>query len=88
MFHDSDFFFKTFNKVSFQDLMLDDDFSIEDAFKFVFLFERNKLGFGLTWFKDAVLDALMMSKGGDIANFGGLSKWCASCTTHHLMLFR
>lgn len=68
--------------------MLDDDFSIEDAFKFVFLFERNKLGFGLTWFKDAVLDALMMSKGGDIANFGGLSKWCASCTTHHLMLFR
>ncbi|KAG1789732.1 uncharacterized protein HD556DRAFT_1243442 [Suillus plorans] len=73
MFHDSDFFFKTFDKVSFQDLMLDDDFSIEDAFKFVFLFERNKLGFGLTWFKDAVVDALMMSKGGDVANFGSLS---------------
>ncbi|KAG2089345.1 uncharacterized protein F5147DRAFT_726085 [Suillus discolor] len=72
MFHDSDFFFKTLDKVSFQDLMLDDDFSIEDAFKFVFLFDRNKLGFGLTWFKDAVLDALMMSKGGNVANFGSL----------------
>ncbi|KIK36601.1 hypothetical protein CY34DRAFT_94074, partial [Suillus luteus UH-Slu-Lm8-n1] len=43
MYHDSDFFFKTLNKVSFRDLVLDDDFSIEDTCKFMFLFEKNKL---------------------------------------------
>jgi hypothetical protein len=88
MYHDSDFFFKTLNKVSFRDLVLDDDFSIEDTFKFMFLFEKNKLGFGLMWLKDAVLDALEMSKEkGNVANFGTLSKWraYASCRTHRLM---
>jgi hypothetical protein len=88
MYHDSDFFFKTLDKVSFQDLILDDDFSIEDAYKFGSLFIRQKLGFGLMWFKDAVLDALEMSKeNGNVANFGTLSKWCAyaSCRTHRLM---
>jgi hypothetical protein len=88
MYYDSDFFFKTLNKVSFRDLVLDDDFSIEDTFKFMFLFEKNKLGLGLMWLKDAVLDALEMSKErGNVANFGTLSKWraYASCRTHRLM---
>ncbi|KAG1769115.1 hypothetical protein EV702DRAFT_1142374 [Suillus placidus] len=90
MFHDPAFFFKSLDKVSFQDLILDDDFSIEDAFKFVSLFEKHKLGFGLMWFKDAVLDALVMSKGGDIHNFGSLSSrhkvlggWIYSCAHKH-----
>ncbi|KAG1730163.1 hypothetical protein EDD22DRAFT_1014869, partial [Suillus occidentalis] len=74
MYHDSNVFFKTLNKVSFRDLVLDDDFSIEDTFKFMSLFEKNKLGFGLMWLKDAVLDALEMAKEkGDVANFGTLS---------------
>ncbi|KAG2744884.1 hypothetical protein P692DRAFT_201105309, partial [Suillus brevipes Sb2] len=88
MYHDSDFFIKTLDKVSFQDLILDDDFSIEDAFKFVSLFGRHQLAFGLMWFKDAVLDALEMSKErGNVANFGRLSSrhkvlggWIYSCT--------
>ncbi|KAG2143575.1 hypothetical protein DEU56DRAFT_791361 [Suillus clintonianus] len=74
IFHEPDLFFKSLDKVSFKDLILDDDFSIEDALKFLFLFEHFRLGFGLMWFKDAVLDALVMSKkGGNNANLGSLS---------------
>ncbi|KAG2746325.1 hypothetical protein P692DRAFT_20836113 [Suillus brevipes Sb2] len=87
MYYDSDFFFKTLNKVSFRDLVLSDDFSIEDTFKFMSLFENNKLGLGLMWLKDAVLDALEMAKErGNVAQFGRLSSrhnvlggWIYSC---------
>ncbi|KAG2744882.1 hypothetical protein P692DRAFT_201841408 [Suillus brevipes Sb2] len=77
MFHESDFFFRTLDKVSFQDLILDDDFSSKT--------HANSC-LGLMWFKDAVLDALEMSKRGHVANFGRLSSrhkvlggWIYSC---------
>ncbi|KAG0697488.1 hypothetical protein DFH29DRAFT_945996 [Suillus ampliporus] len=89
IFHHSDLFFKSLDKVSFKDLILDDDFSNEDAAKFALLFGE-RLGFGLVWFKDAVLDALVMSKGGTAANVGDLSTrhqvlggWVYNCAHTH-----
>ncbi|KAG2143585.1 hypothetical protein DEU56DRAFT_242494 [Suillus clintonianus] len=89
IFNEPNLFFKSLDKVSFKDLFLDDDFSMEDAAKFVMLFER-RLGIGLMWFKDAVLEALVMSKGGTAANVGDLSRrhqilggWIYNCAHTH-----
>jgi hypothetical protein len=73
IFHEPDLFFKSLDKVSFKDFLLADDFSNEDVAKFALLFQA-RLGFGLVWFKDAVIDALVMSKKGTAANIGKLSK--------------
>lgn len=73
IFHEPNLFFKSLDKVSFKDLILSDDFSNEDAVRFALMFEK-KLGFGLVWLKDAVLDAFVISKGGIAANIGKLGK--------------
>ncbi|KAF9233643.1 hypothetical protein BU15DRAFT_79892 [Melanogaster broomeanus] len=65
----STLFMKSLEKVSFKDLILGDDFSIEDMFRFFELFIR-PLEFPLPWFKDAVLDALAISRHGTAANVG------------------
>ncbi|KAG1722902.1 hypothetical protein EDB19DRAFT_1954289 [Suillus lakei] len=89
IFHEPDLFFKSLDKVSFTDLVLDDDFSNEDVAKFILLFQA-RLDFGLVWFKDAVLDALVMSKGGTTANLGDFSRrhqvlggWIYNCAHTH-----
>ncbi|KAG2143586.1 hypothetical protein DEU56DRAFT_242503 [Suillus clintonianus] len=87
--HEPDLFFKSLDKVSFTDLILDDDFSDEDMAKFVLLFQQT-LGLGLELFKDAVLDALVMSKGGTADNADDLSRrhqvlggWIYDCAYTH-----
>ncbi|OAX38293.1 hypothetical protein K503DRAFT_770624 [Rhizopogon vinicolor AM-OR11-026] len=89
IFHEPDLFFKSLDKVSFKDLLLADDFSNEDVAKFSLLFQA-RLGFGLVWFKDAVIDALVMSKKGTAANIGKLSSrhqvlggWIYNCAHTH-----
>jgi hypothetical protein len=87
IFHEPSLFFKSLDKVSFKDLILSDDFSNEDAVRFALMFEK-KLGFGLVWLKDAVLDALVTSKGGIVANIGELGKRPSYGKMYHLMMFR
>lgn len=74
IFHQPTLFMKSVEKVSFKDLILSDDFSMEDLFRFLDLFLR-PLEFPLRWFKDAVLDALAISRHGTAANVGGVGKY-------------
>ncbi|KAF8834137.1 hypothetical protein BDN67DRAFT_976199, partial [Paxillus ammoniavirescens] len=71
IFHQPHLFMKSLEKVSFKDFVLGDDFSVEDLFKFVQLFVT-PLEFPLQWFKDAILDALAISRHGTAANVGRL----------------
>lgn len=73
IFHEPSLFMKAMEKVSFKDLILSDDYSIEDMVRFMELFLR-PLEFPLKWFKDAVLDALAMSRHGTAANVGSLGE--------------
>ncbi|RDB30516.1 hypothetical protein Hypma_007277 [Hypsizygus marmoreus] len=70
IFHEPVLFMKSLNKESFKDLLLDDDFSLEDLSRFALLFNK-ELGLGLLWLKDAVMEALIMSgRAGTSANVG------------------
>ena len=60
IFYQPILFMKSLDKVSLKDLVLSDDFTIEDAVLFYQLFFRI-LDFGLLWFKDSVLEALAMA---------------------------
>ncbi|KAF8429445.1 hypothetical protein L210DRAFT_3508516 [Boletus edulis BED1] len=71
IFHEPTLFMKSLGKVSFKDLILSDDFSMEDLTKFLDLFLR-PMEFPLKWFKDAVLDALAISRHGTAANIGSV----------------
>lgn len=73
IFHQPSLFMKSLDKVSFKDLVLSDDFSMEDLATFGDLFIRYT-EFPLKWFKDAVLDALAMSHHGTAANVGNLGE--------------
>ena len=70
IFHEPTLFMKSLEKVSFKDLILSDDFSVDDLARFVDLFLW-PLGFPLKWFKDAVLDVLAISHHGTAADVGG-----------------
>ncbi|KAG8216306.1 hypothetical protein J3R82DRAFT_6372 [Butyriboletus roseoflavus] len=71
IFHEPSLFMKSLERVSFKDLILSDDFSMEDLARFLKLFS-DPLGFTLKWFKDAVLDALAISRHGTAANVGSV----------------
>lgn len=58
--HEPDLSLKAMDKVSFKDLLLSDDFSMEDAAKLVIMLGK-RLELGLLWYKDAVLEAIIMS---------------------------
>ena len=59
LFNDPGLSLKAVGKVSFKDLLLDDDFSFEDVVNFVRMWEM-RMGFGLVWWKDSTLEALAM----------------------------
>lgn len=71
--HQPALFMKSLGKVSFKDLVLSDDFSVEDLATFGGLF-IGPTEFPLGWFKDAVLDALAISRHGTAANVGSLGE--------------
>lgn len=75
LFYEPVLWLKALNKVSFKDLIFDDDFSIEDAERFSTLLGK-RMEFELIWWKDATLEALDMAaksvggKPGNAANTG------------------
>jgi hypothetical protein len=68
VFHDPVLFMKAMGKVSFEDLLLSEDFFLEDITYFLPLF--NPLKFGIRWYKDAVVEALAIRDSGTAANVG------------------
>jgi hypothetical protein len=80
LFYDPVLSFKSLHKVSFKDLLLNSDFSIEDAIRFFTLWEK-RLEIGMLWWKDSILEALAMSRidvtgrPGNAANVGDTSEW-------------
>jgi len=73
IFHQPTLFMKSLERVSFKDLILSDDFSMVDLARFLDLFLR-PMEFPLKWFKDAVLDALAISRHGTAANVGSVGE--------------
>jgi len=73
IFHQPTLFMKSLERVSFKDLILSDDFSMVDLAKFIDLFLR-PMEFPLKWFKDAILDALAISRHGTAANVGSIGE--------------
>jgi hypothetical protein len=75
VFHEPVLSLKALDKVSFKDLILDEDFSLEDAARLWIMFGK-RLGFGLLWWKDSVLEALTIaSPVGNAANVGDPSEY-------------
>ena len=56
----------------------------------LYFMDLGQSGFRLTWFEDAALEALGMSRGSAAANIGklSLSKWQLHGAVHSLMPFR
>ena len=69
VFHDPVLFMKAQGKVCFEDLLLSEDFFLEDILNFIPLLSR-RLEFGLLWYKDAVVEALAIRDAGTAANVG------------------
>lgn len=69
VFHDPVLYMKALGKVSIQDLLLSEDFILEDIVNFFPLLHR-PLEFGIRWYKDAVVEALAIRDSGTAANVG------------------
>jgi hypothetical protein len=69
VFHDPVLFMKALGKVSFEDLLLSEDFSLEDIINFLPLLTK-PLEFGIRWYKDAIVEALAIRDAGTAANVG------------------
>ncbi|KAJ3542751.1 hypothetical protein NMY22_g3395 [Coprinellus aureogranulatus] len=61
VFYDPILFAKSLDKVSFRDLVLSDDFDMEDTVRFMGLFGQCD-GYPLPWLKDSIFEALKMIK--------------------------
>lgn len=68
---------KAMGKVSFKDLILDDDFSMEDAARFCIMLMQ-RMALGLLWYKDSLVEALAIlpcnGEIGSTANVGNPSE--------------
>jgi hypothetical protein len=74
VFYEPTLFMKSVGKVSLKDLILGDDFTLEDLALFASLFIR-RLGIALLWLKDSIIEALTMTqRGSTAANVGNPSK--------------
>ncbi|KAK0205056.1 hypothetical protein DFS33DRAFT_727936 [Desarmillaria ectypa] len=73
LFHEPTLHLKALDKVSFKDLFMDDDFDIDDLTKFMIVWSK-RLEFGLLWWKDSVIEALVLARrpGSNTANLGDL----------------
>ncbi|KAJ6582736.1 hypothetical protein B0H10DRAFT_2098574 [Mycena sp. CBHHK59/15] len=72
VFHDPNLFAKSLNKVSFKDLVMDEDFGMEDV-KRVLRMLAGRLAFGLTWWKDSLTEALYIKDRAEAsANMGSV----------------
>ncbi|KAL0954387.1 hypothetical protein HGRIS_003371 [Hohenbuehelia grisea] len=57
VFYDPGLFIKAIGKISLKDMVMDPEFTMEDASNFAILCLRYK-GIGLLWFKDAIIEAI------------------------------
>ena len=74
IFYEPTLFMKSLGKVSLKDLILGDDFTLEDLALFGQLFSK-KLGIALLWLKDSIIEALtMVDRRSTAANVGNTSK--------------
>jgi len=77
VFYDTTLFLTAIDKVSFEDFLLSDDFSLEDGFKIhMMTLPEFPLALGFMWMKDAVIETLFMVKSellDNAANVGNLS---------------
>lgn len=74
VFYEPTLFMKSVGKVSLKDLILGDDFTLEDLALFYQLFSR-RLGIALLWLKDSIIEALTMTqRGSTAANVGNTSR--------------
>ncbi|KAF5365208.1 hypothetical protein D9758_005462 [Tetrapyrgos nigripes] len=73
IFYDPTLSFKAIGKVSFKDYFLHPDFSLDDLERFLHYY-YNRVGFGLLWYKNAVMEALAslpsQDKSKNLANLG------------------
>ncbi|KAJ4469543.1 hypothetical protein J3R30DRAFT_1566854 [Lentinula aciculospora] len=70
--HDPVLSLKAIDKVSFKDLILDEEFSLEDIARFAVLIDK-QMGFGLLWWKDSLIEAMAIIRNkatGTAANVG------------------
>ncbi|KDR71431.1 hypothetical protein GALMADRAFT_143708 [Galerina marginata CBS 339.88] len=74
VFYEPTLFMKSIGKVSFKDMILSEDFTFEDLTRFVTLFEQ-RLGFPLLWLKDAVVEALVMTRQGPFGTAANVGKF-------------
>ncbi|THU79467.1 hypothetical protein K435DRAFT_845454 [Dendrothele bispora CBS 962.96] len=80
IFYDPILFSKATDKVSFEDLFSHPDFTLDDVFRFEHLYSK-RLGFGLLWFRDSLMEACAMAPsldgkdGTNLANFGNYGGW-------------
>jgi hypothetical protein len=65
-FYDDTLYYKTLDKVSFDDLLLSHEFKIEDCFR-IAKHLRGMSRFGLTWLKDSVLEAVEIVRRGNVS---------------------
>ncbi|KAJ6541632.1 hypothetical protein B0H19DRAFT_1212808 [Mycena capillaripes] len=72
MFHDPHLFEKSLNKVSIKDMVMDDDFGIEDI-RTILAVQGRRMTFGLTWWKDSLIEAISIKDSTEAsANMGSV----------------
>ncbi|KAJ7155155.1 hypothetical protein C8R46DRAFT_1227108 [Mycena filopes] len=72
VFHDPQLFARSLGKVSFKDLVLDDEFTFDDLLRIQVLMGQ-RLTFGLTWWKDCLTEAIFIRDCAEAsANMGSL----------------
>ncbi|KAJ7761211.1 hypothetical protein DFH07DRAFT_424648 [Mycena maculata] len=72
VFHDPHLFAKSLNKVSFKDLVMDDDFGADDVLRVMNMYQK-RLHIGLRWWKDSLTEAVRIKDSSEAsANMGSL----------------
>ncbi|KAJ7478764.1 hypothetical protein B0H11DRAFT_2234218 [Mycena galericulata] len=72
VFHDPHLFAKSLGKISFKDLVMDDDFGFEDVQRIMLMMEK-RMTFGLIWWKDSLTEAIFIKDTTEAsANMGSL----------------
>jgi hypothetical protein len=76
LFYEPTLYLKCIGKVSFEDLILSEEFTFEDVAHFILLFQK-RLRIALLWLKDSVVEALTVIHGtaGTLANVGDPSEF-------------
>ncbi|KAJ7511581.1 hypothetical protein B0H11DRAFT_1700199 [Mycena galericulata] len=73
IFHDPHLLAKSSDKVSFKDLVMDDDFGLDDILRVANLYQK-RMHIGLRWWKDSLTEAIRIKDSSEAsANMGSLA---------------